>query len=232
MLCRLSSRIALRPHLTVGGDHAPEIAGHRRVVRVDRMADAGVPVPIVPGADAHLLVELVRRHERRVDLDGHRLRQLLAGSLPHLDRGASGGHVRDHGMARIRLVLDQHLPVAVVQIAHHAAGDFQPAGRRAIDHVVDTGKRVTEETVEIRPLLGEAGKHEATIVANGRNGGEPCTRLALRKAGVFVAARQRQGGGAAIQAEAPPMIRAAKDLARVAAGFGGDPRALMRAAVV
>ena len=47
------------------------------------MVHAGVAVAVRPDADAHVLEELVRRHERRVDLDRHRLLRVPGGAFFH-----------------------------------------------------------------------------------------------------------------------------------------------------
>jgi hypothetical protein len=102
------------------------------------MVHAGMAVAVAPDANAHFLEEFVGDMNGRVDLDRRRL-LVAAGAhlLPHLDGGAGRGFVRHHRMAGVGQILDQHFPVAIVHVAQHAAGDFEPPGRRAIDHVVD-----------------------------------------------------------------------------------------------
>ena len=58
-------------------------------------------------------------------------------------------------------VLDEHLPVAVVQVAQHPAGDLQLALGRAIGHVVARGQRVAEILLEAWTAVGQAREHEA-----------------------------------------------------------------------
>ena len=71
--------------------------------------------------------------------------------------------MRDHGVHRVVQVLDEHLPVAVVQVAQAAAGDLQLALGRAVGEVVDRGQRVAEEFPESDPLRRQAGEDESAI---------------------------------------------------------------------
>ena len=119
-----------------------------------------------PDPDAHVLEEIVGRHERRVDLDRHRLLRAGRRVLPHLDRGAGRGFVRHHRMAGVGLVLDQHLPIAVVHVAQHAAGDLEPSGRRAVHHVVDARQALAEELFEVRAGVVQLGEDEAAVVVH------------------------------------------------------------------
>ena len=133
------------------------------------MVHAGVAVTVRPDADAHVFEEIVGRHERRVDLDRHRFLRAGRRVLPHLDRGAGRGFVRHHRMAGIGLVLDQHLPIAIVHVAQHAAGDLEPASRRAVDHVVEARKTLAEELFETRAGVVQLGEDEAAVVVHVAN---------------------------------------------------------------
>ena len=135
-------------------------------------------------------------------------------------------------MAGVGLVLDQHLPVAVVHVAQHAARDLQPPGGGAVHHVVDAGQGLAEVLFKAEAGGGHPAEHEATVVVDMAHGHQPLGGLALRERGVLVAGGQRQGGGAAVGAEAPGVVGAAEELAGVAAGFGGDAGTFVRAAIV
>ena len=74
--------------------------------------------------------------------------------------------MRHHRVAGVGLVLDHHLPIAVVHVAQHAAGDLQLSGRRAVDHVVEARQAFAEELLEARAGVVELGEHEAAIVVH------------------------------------------------------------------
>ena len=100
--------------------------------------------------------------------------------------------MRDHRVAGVGLVLDQHFPVAIVHVAQHAAGDFQPADRRAIDHVVDARQALAEIVLEVRAAVVQLREHEAAIILDvARPARMPLRGLAILEAGVFVALAQR-----------------------------------------
>ena len=178
--------------LAVGRDHLLEVAGHGRIVGVDGVRHAGVAMPVVPDADAHGLEELVGAHERRVDLDRHRLLGAGGRVLPHVDRGAGRRLVRDHGMAGVGLVLDQHLPIAVVHVAQHAARHLEPALRRAVDHVVEARQRLAEELLEAQADIVQLGEDEAAVVVHVAHRRHAARGVAVGKARAVVALLQRE----------------------------------------
>jgi len=135
-------------------------------------------------------------------------------------------------MAGVGLVVDQHLPVAAVHVAQHAARDFQAAFRRPVHHVVQRGQRVAEEFLERLALGIQAAEHKAAMVAHVLDGGHALAGFAVFQAGVFVALFQRDRQQAAVGLEGPGVIRAAEELARVAAGLACHHGAFVRAAVV
>ncbi len=135
-------------------------------------------------------------------------------------------------MRGVGLVLDQHLPIAVVHVAEHAAGDLEPAGRRAVDHVVDARQAVAEELLEARPDVVELGEDEAAMIVDVADRVHALRGVALLELGALVALGERNLPERAVGAEGPGVIRAAEELAGVAAGLGGDAGALVRTAVV
>ena len=136
-------------------------------------------------------------------------------------------------MAGVGLVLDQHLPIAVVHVAQHAAGDLQPAGRRAVDHVVDARQALAEELLEARAGVVQLGEDEAAVVVDVANRVHALRGVAVFELGALVALAS-SGICRSVPSvrKRPGVIRAAEELAGVAAGLGGDARALVRAAVV
>ncbi len=140
--------------------------------------------------------------------------------------------VRHHRVAGVGLVLDQHLPIAVVHVAQHAAGDFELSDRRAVDHVVEARQAFAEEFLEAGPDIVELGEDETAIIVHVPHRREAEHGVALLDAGTLVALAQRDREQRAIRLEAPGVIGTAEEFAGVAAAPGGDARALMRAAVV
>src|SRR5689334_19467205 len=66
-------------------------------------------------------------------------------------------------MHRVVQVLDEHLPVAVVQVAQAAAGDLELALGRAVGEVVDGGERVAEKFAEADALRRQPREHESSV---------------------------------------------------------------------
>ncbi len=139
--------------------------------------------------------------------------------------------VRHHRVAGVCLVLDQHLPVAVVHVAQHAACHFQPADRRAVDHIVEARQAVGEEVLEAEAGIVQLGEHESAVVAHVLDRRHALAGVAGLEPGVLVALSERDREQRPVGLEAPGVIGAAEELARVAAGLAGDACALVRAAV-
>ena len=72
--------------------------------------------------------------------------------------------MRDHRMAGVGQILDQHFPVAIEDVAQRRAGDFEPAGRRAVHHVVDGREAIAEIFLEILAGVVHLGEHEAAVI--------------------------------------------------------------------
>ena len=140
--------------------------------------------------------------------------------------------MRHHRMAGVGLVLDQHLPVTIVHVAQHAAGHFEPAGRRAVDHVVKARQAVAEKLLKTGPDIVEFGEHKAAVIVHVLDRAHAASGMALLDAGVLVTLLQGDREQRAVGLETPGVIGAAEEFSGVAAGFGGDARALVRAAVV
>src|SRR5690606_21386813 len=124
------------------------------------------------------------------------------------------------------------LPVAVVHVAQHPAGHLELALGRAIDHVVERAERFAEEFLEALALGAEAAEYEAAVVVNVLD-----LRHALRGLGLLedfrvIAALQGQRQQGAVGLEGPGVVRAAKELAGVAAGVVDHHDALVGTAVV
>src|SRR5947209_17673985 len=66
-------------------------------------------------------------------------------------------------MHRVVQVLDEHLPVAVVQEAKAAAGELELALRRSVGEVVDGGEGLAEIIAEADAVLGQARKYKSAI---------------------------------------------------------------------
>src|SRR5262245_59917215 len=135
-------------------------------------------------------------------------------------------------MAGVSLVLDKHFPVAVVHVAQDAAGDFQLSDRGAVDHVVEAREAVAEEFLEAGPHVVELGEYEDAIIVYVADRGKSLDGVALLEARILVALAQGDREQRAVGLEAPRVIRTTKEFTGVTAGFGGDARALVRAAVM
>ena len=158
-------------------------------------------VAVVVDAHAHVLEELVVRHERHELLDRHRLGRVGRLGPPHLPGGAGRRLVHHHRVHRVVQVLDEHLPVAVVHVAQAAAGDLELALGRAVGHVVDRAQRVAEVVLEVGAGIVELDEDEAAVArarASPRPGRGP-TSHSLH-AGAVVALLQRDGQQRAVGA--------------------------------
>src|SRR5262249_19118368 len=141
--------------------------------------------------------------EGRDDLDRHRLLGARWRLLPDLDHSSGGRFMRNHGMAGVGLILDQHLPIAIVHIAQHATGDLELADWRAIDHVVEARQAFTEKLLEIEAAIVDLCEYEAAIVPDMTHWRHSGRGAALFKAGVLVTLLQRDGEERAVGLEAP-----------------------------
>ena len=95
-------------------------------------------------------------------------------------------------MAGVGLVLDQHLPIAIVHVAQHAAGDFEPAGGRAVDHVVEARQALTEELLEARAGVVELGEDEAAVIVHVTNRVHALGGVAVGQPGLVVTLAQAE----------------------------------------
>ena len=119
---------------------------------------AGIAVPVLEHAHAHLVEEAVAGRERHQLLDRHRLRLVLRLVRPEPLGRAGRGFVRHHRVHGVVQVLDEHLPVAVVHVAQHAADDLQLARRASgpPDSRSTTARR--RNIRRSRAVVGEAGR--------------------------------------------------------------------------
>src|SRR5262245_65115499 len=97
----------------------------------------------------------------------------------------------DHRVGSVGLVLQHHLPIAIVHVAQHASSNFEPPGRGTIDHVVDAAEAFAEKLFEVRTYVVQLGKDEAPIISYVADGADPLARMARLKPGVFVSLSQR-----------------------------------------
>jgi len=133
-------------------------------------------------------------------------------------------------MRRVAQVFEIDLPVAVIRVLEHAAGDLDLALRRAIDHVVERCRHVAEPFLETWSVARVAREHKAAIALHPRHRQHGHFRIfgieALR-----VAMIERHCLDAAVEMVSPAVI-AADEFRRLALVGGHDHRAPVGALVV
>ena len=160
------------------------VAEHRVLQRGDELgivvvvAEVAVAVRIGPDADLgfpEAVGRAVLAHLADRDLAGavgmHRVGLRLRG----LDRGA----VREQRMRGVAQVLEIDLPVGVVGVLEHAAGDLDLAVRRAVDHVVERRRHVAEQFLQARPVGRLAAR------TRSRDSSSPAAPAASRPSGLL-----------------------------------------------
>ena len=110
--------------------------------------------------------------------------------------------------------------------------DLDLAERRAVAHVVEGDPRLAEELVERRPLVDQAREHEAAVAADAGGALHAAVGVVLGHARAFVALGERDRAHAAVEMEAPGVVRADEGAAGVALEVADDLHAAVRAAVV
>ena len=92
-------------------------------------------------------------------------------------------------------------------------------------------QRLAEVLLEAGADVVELGEQEAAVLAQIRHDDQALAGLAFAHRGAVVALLHRRVEQRAVGAEGPGVVRAAEELAGVAAGLRHQPRALVRAAV-
>ncbi len=174
--------------------------------------NAGMAVAIFPDADAHVFEEFIGADERRKNLDGHGLLRARRSLLPHVGRGSRRGLMGDHRMARVGLVFDQHLPIAIMHVAQHAAGDFEPSGGRAIDHIVDAREAFAEKFFKTDAGRTQSREDEAAIIVDIGDDVEAMCGVTLFEPRVVIAFLLREREQAAVGPVSPGVIGAAEKI--------------------
>ncbi len=221
--------------LAVGLLHRALILERVRVLRAQ---------PHVAGQNA-VAVGVVERLEGVPFVDGHgregrqhvigqrRLAGLLLDGELHVASGAAGRLVRHRGMQGVELVLQEDLPVRVLNHAEAVGHHFHLALRRAVAHVVEGNPRFTQELLQRRPVLGQAREHEAAVPLHAGRRLDVAVRVVAAPARAGVARlHHRDVAQAAIVVEGPGVVGATKELAGVAEAVPTYHRAAVRAAVV
>jgi len=211
------------------------LAEERIVQRGDELgivvvvAEVAVAVGIGPDADLRLPEAVgggVLAHLADGDLAG-----AVAVDLVGLrERGVDRGAVREQRVRRIAQVLEIDLPVAVIGVLEHAAGDLDLAVGRAIDHVVERRRHVTEGFLEARSVLRPAGEDEAAIALHPRHRQHAEFGI-FRIEALRVTVIERHCLDPAVEVVGPTVI-AAGEFRRVALVGGHDHGAAVGALVV
>src|SRR6185436_2987771 len=98
---------------------------------------------------------------------------------------------------------DEHLPVAVVQVAQAAAGDLELALGRAVGEVVNGGERRAEIIAKADALRGQAHEDEPAVGGEIFYEREPAPGFALGEARAVVALGERNVEDRAVQTVGP-----------------------------
>jgi len=193
----------------------------RRIRRVDRVGDAVWPWPL-SHTRCPCSRELVRGHEGREELDRHRfacLRRFLPDltAVPPTTRARPSG---DSASGCRRASSSCSRACSADPPATRAAFGERSTMLSIVDS--DSPKKSSNEMPPV-----EAAEHEVAVDVHVVDRGHAVLRLARVEAGVLVpftaAPRQR-----AVGLERPRVVRAAEELAGVAAGLAGDLHALVR----
>src|SRR5437879_6876469 len=117
------------------------------------------------------VVPLLDRHGR--ERREHVIRERdLAGALLDLElyvpRRAPRRLMRDRGVQGVELVLEEDLPVRVLDHAEAVRNDLDLAFGRAVADVVESDLRAPEKLDQPRAFGGEAREHEAAVVLHPR----------------------------------------------------------------
>ena len=80
--------------------------------------------------------------------------------------------MRDHRMHRVVEILDEQFPVALVQVAQRAADHLEPAGGRAVRHVVDGREGLAEIILKARTPRAQPHEYESPMLRDTGHAGQ------------------------------------------------------------
>src|SRR5216684_1451231 len=144
----------------------------------------------------------------------------------------AGGLMHHGGMQRVELVLEEDLPVGVLDDTETVGHDLHLALGGAVAHVVEGDTRGAEELGERRAILGEAREHEAAVALDARCLLHAAIGIVRAEAGAGVARfHHRDLAQPAVVVEGPGVVRAAEELAGVAVPVAAHEIPPVRAAV-
>jgi hypothetical protein len=132
---------------------------------------------------------------------------------------------------RVELVLHEELPVRLLDHAVADGHDLHLADRRAVAHVVEGHLGVAEEFEQRRTFARQAREDEAAVAVDARHALHPAVRVVACHVRAFVALGQRDRAHAAVEVEAPRVVRAHEGAAGVSALVADDLHAAVRAPV-
>ena len=156
----------------------------------------------------------------------------LLDRLLDLAGRAAGRFVRHRRVQRVELVLQEDLPVRLLDHAEAGRHHLDLALRRAVAHVVEGDLGRPEPLDERRPVGRQARKHEAAVGIDARCRLHVAVGVARREARPLIALVERDRLAAAVGVELPGMVGADDALADIAAAVAVEHGAAMRAAVV
>src|SRR5260370_2793123 len=161
-----------------------------------------------------------------------RVAAFLLDRLVDLAGRGAGRFVVPRGVQRVELVLQEDLPVRLLDHAEAGRHHLDLALRRAVAHVVEGDPGRPEPLAERRPVGRQAGKHEAAVGFYSRGSLDVAVFVARREARALIALVERDRLAAAVGVELPGMVGADDALADIAASVAVEHGAAMRAAVV
>ncbi len=144
----------------------------------------------------------------------------------------AGRLVRHRRMERVELVLHEELPVRVLHDAVADRHDLDLAERRAVAHVVEGDLGLAEELGERRSFVDEAREDEAAVAVDAGGALHAAVGVVAGHPRALVALGERDRAHAAVEVEAPGVVRADEGAAGVALEVADDLHAAVRAAVV
>ena len=135
-------------------------------------------------------------------------------------------------MHRIQLILEEDLPVIVLNNTKAAIHDFHVTVGGSIAHVVERATPITKPPIKTWSRFGKTRKNKAAIGTDASGAFHVRCGIAFAKPRLFIAVRCGLCGQLAVEAELPSVIRAGEQAARVSLPFIAEHGPPMGASIV